>query len=277
MWRAWIQIRSNLQGKTPCPACLSWKISHETVFQFPSHCNSISSLPEQIRRPKSNAISNRSQAHFHIQFSTLLLIFWIYLKFLSVCRVPFYPWFFLWEAVVPLIWKQCLSLQGSLSVDVLKLLFAGPVCWMDSLPSCPGHGRGGSCPWALPAVLEQETHSWRDRSSSSSWCLFLTVKMRADPLVVWGAEQAPCPPSGPTHLAVNPPHMLPSAPASSRPAGVQDGAIFPALSMAIWHRPWRHSSRFGLHTTLQAWSPAWLAQPQYKPVFRRRKTNKKTP
>lgn len=66
VWWICIHFWSNLQGKTLCLAYLSWKISHDAGFQFVSHCKSISSVPEQISRPRSNIISNRQQTHFHI-------------------------------------------------------------------------------------------------------------------------------------------------------------------------------------------------------------------
>lgn len=64
-WRC-IQFWSNLQSKTLCPACLSWKISHDIGFLLLSHCKYIFSVPEQISRLRRNAIINRQQTHFHI-------------------------------------------------------------------------------------------------------------------------------------------------------------------------------------------------------------------
>lgn len=56
------------------------------------------------------------------------------------------PMILIWKGVVPLTRKQWFLLPGSLSVDVLKLLFAGPVCWMDPVPSCPGPWPGRQLP-----------------------------------------------------------------------------------------------------------------------------------
>lgn len=221
----------------PCPACLSWKILPETRFQFPPHCNSISPMPEQIRRPKCNVISNRSQTHFHIQFSILLLISWISCQY-SECRCT-----------------RDLFLEGSSAFSPRAVVLSTRlrVCAyiQVKVSLCCACLLSGGCAWQLIMVLACEAQSGtlspdvttdlHPAGGSSS-----TTKVKAGPLVVWGAEKAPCAPSGSICLAFNPPQMSPSVPALSCCAGAQNGAIVPACSAAIWHsQPGCHCGRFG--------------------------------